>query len=86
MLMKNFVRAYEGNTRAPFGLYMHAAWFFGQEWHYEGYKMFLEEITSGNYDNVWVVPVIKGLEYRYSGEDSSFNFFCWTILGAMLNS
>ena len=53
MLMKNFERVYSGDTddfgdfqpsnRAPWGLYMHAAWFFGdQEWHYEGYKMFLD--------------------------------------------
>lgn len=64
MLMKNFLRAYEGNTRAPMGLYMHAAWFYGQEWHYEGYKMFLDNITSSYYDDVWVVPIIKGIEYR----------------------
>ena len=31
----------EGN-RAPWGLYMHAAWFFGQPWHFEGYKMFIQ--------------------------------------------
>ena len=31
----------EGN-RAPWGLYMHAAWFFGQPWHFEGYKMFVQ--------------------------------------------
>ena len=31
----------EGN-RAPWGLYMHAAWFFGQDWHFQGYKMFIE--------------------------------------------
>ena len=32
MLKRNFDRSYvEGLTRAPFGLYVHAAWFFGQE-------------------------------------------------------
>ncbi len=35
MLMRNFNRAYSGNTRAPFGLYMHAAWFFGQDFRFE---------------------------------------------------
>ena len=29
--------------RAPMGLYMHAAWFYGEQiWHYEGYKDFLK--------------------------------------------
>ena len=53
MLMKNFERVYSGeeddfgdfqpSNRPPWGLYMHAAWFFGDySWHFEGYKMFLE--------------------------------------------
>ena len=25
--------------------------------------MFLDEITSGAYDDVWVVPIKKGIEY-----------------------
>ena len=52
MLMKNFKRIYEGDedfdgqlvegNRAPWGLYMHAAWFFGDNgWHYTGYKQFI---------------------------------------------
>ena len=41
MLMRNFERVYNGN-RAPWGLYMHAAWFFGSPWHFEGYSMFLK--------------------------------------------
>ena len=42
MLKKNFDRVYHGEedelgffvegSRAPWGLYMHAAWFFGQQW------------------------------------------------------
>ena len=64
MLKKNFDRAYEGHTRAPFGLYVHAAWFFGYDWRYIGYKMFLEEITQ--LDDVWIVPIKAGLEYRKS--------------------
>ena len=37
MLKKSFDRVYNGN-RAPFGLYMHAAWFFAPNtWHYDGY-------------------------------------------------
>ena len=56
MLMKNFMRVYYGEedefgfqegNRAPWGLYMHAAWFFGeQKFHFDGYKMFLDVGTS----------------------------------------
>jgi len=86
MLMKNFNRTYNGDVdwdgqfnsgnRAPWGLYMHAAWFFGgNHWHYEGYKMFIEEIAT--YDDVWIVPVQTGIDYmkfvdeqyNYSNED-----------------
>ena len=61
MLMRNFERSYNGKTRAPFGLYVHAAWFFGYDWRYQGYKMFVEEITK--LSDVWIVPVISGIEY-----------------------
>jgi len=71
MLKRNFDRVYTGDAgfggdfqegnRAPWGLYMHAAWFFGQPWHFEGYKMFIQEISS--YEDVWIVPVKAGLDY-----------------------
>jgi len=72
MLMKNFERVYHGeeddfgdmqkSNRAPWGLYLHAGWFFGDySWHYEGYKMFLQEITK--YDDVWIIPIKDGLRY-----------------------
>ena len=64
MIMKNFQRSYTGKTRAPIGIYIHAAWFIGTySWHFDAYKMFLDEITSGAYDDVWVVPIKKGIEY-----------------------
>jgi len=75
MLMKNFNRTYLGDyndfdeweegNKAPWGLYMHAAWFFGDYyWHYEGYTKFLKEITDNSkYPDVWVVPINAGLEY-----------------------
>merc|ERR1711892_544768 len=75
MLMKNFQRVYNGSlddfgtfqpgNKAPWGLYMHAAWFFGDySWHYEGYKMFIEEITNADkYPDVFIVPIEAGLEY-----------------------
>jgi len=62
MLMRNFNRSYNGLTRAPFGLYVHAAWFFGYDWRFQGYKQFLEHITT--FDDVWVVPINAGREYR----------------------
>merc|ERR1712243_523946 len=71
MLMKNFQRVYHGEedeygvfqpgNRAPWGLYMHAAWFFGQDWHFQGYLKFIEEISSK--DDVWIVPVKQGIKY-----------------------
>jgi len=81
MLMKNFQRVYHGETdedgvflpgnRAPWGLYMHAAWFFGQDWHFQGYLKFIEEISSK--DDVWIVPVEAGLEYMTT-LDFKFNW------------
>jgi len=72
MLMKNFQRVYNGEydeemgefvrgNKAPWGLYMHAAWFFGQPEHFNGYKMFLDNITQ--YDDVYIVPIEAGIEY-----------------------
>ena len=57
MLMKNFNRIYHGSmsdfgewqegNRAPWGLYMHAAWFFGDNyWHFEGYLKFIKVNTD----------------------------------------
>ena len=57
MLMKNFERVYLGEeddfggfqpgNKAPWGLYMHAAWFFGEnKWHYDGYRMFLDVLLA----------------------------------------
>jgi len=63
MLMKNFLRNRNG-TRAPMGLYMHAAWFFGAEnnFHYDGYVDFIKEVTE-TYDDVWFVTISEGLDY-----------------------
>ena len=62
MLMKNFEWSYNGRSRAPIGIYIHSAWFIRENsWHYEGYKMFLDEITKR--DDVWIVPIKDGIEY-----------------------
>ena len=64
LLMKNFLRSFDGKTRAPIGIFIHAAWFMGTySWHYDAYKMFLDQLTSGAYKDVWVMPVRKGIEY-----------------------
>jgi len=62
MLKKNFYRSYNGHTRAPIGFYTHAAWFFGYDYRYEGYKRIIDEITQ--LPDVWIVPVWAGLSYR----------------------
>jgi hypothetical protein len=47
MLKRNFDRSYvEGLTRAPFGLYVHAAWFFGQEFRSVHFHFQLTYLTS----------------------------------------
>ena len=62
MLLKNFEESYNGKTRAPIGIYIHAAWFVREySWHYEGYKMFLDEILQR--PDVWIVPINSGIEY-----------------------
>ena len=63
MLLKNFEWSYNGNTRAPIGIYIHSAWFVRENsWHYEGYKMFLKHLQD-TYQDVWIVPIIEGIEY-----------------------
>jgi len=64
LLKKNFERAYYGNTRAPLGFYIHAAWWAAEdlEWRFEGFKMWIEDMMT-NYDDVWIVPVKAGIEY-----------------------
>jgi len=76
MLMKNFMRVYQGDidyngdlvpgNRAPWGLYMHAAWFYGQDWHFQGYKKFIEEIAS--YNDTWILPVQAGIDYMQNND------------------
>jgi len=66
LFMKNFNRAYNGNTRAPIGIYIHSAWFVRtNSWHFEGYKKFLNEILE--LPDVWIVPIRDGIEYMKAG-------------------
>ena len=77
MLMKNWERVYHGeeddfgdwydSTRAPWGLYMHAAWFFGDYyWHYEGYRMFLDVRLRGLTNNIITFYYPRKLQIRRS--------------------
>jgi len=71
MLLKSFNRVYNGN-RAPFGLYMHAGWFYAPNtWHYDGYKDFVKFLSDK--DDVWIVPVKEGIEYvsKHSEKNNS---------------
>ena len=75
MLMKNFKRIYEGDVdydgqlvpgnRAPWGLYMHAGWFFGDYgWHYTGYKQFIAVcwlLTIASQNNFLVVRKLQAM-------------------------
>ena len=66
MLIKNFEKSYNGRTRAPIGIFIHSAWFIGgYSFHYDGYKMFLDEISSK--PDVWIVPIRAGLQYFQNG-------------------
>jgi len=65
MMMKNFLRAWNGTTRAPIGFYMHAAWFYNGPVPYAGYKLFLDEITTKpEFNDTWIVPIRDGIAYR----------------------
>lgn len=43
--IENFNREYKGN-RAPFGFYVHAAWFLKGDNHFEAYLKFIEYLQS----------------------------------------
>jgi hypothetical protein len=64
MMEKNFLRSYNGKTRAPLGFFVHAAWFSGEDnaWRWTGFQRFINDMMN-NYDDVWVVPVKSGIEY-----------------------
>lgn len=58
-LYQNFKSAYEGN-RAPFGLHMHAGWFY-TKYQLDGMDRFINELLK--YDDVYIVPVRQALEW-----------------------
>merc|ERR1719188_1501937 len=65
----------EGN-KAPWGLYMHAAWFFGDYyWHYEGYTKFLRAegtiMTSTSGRRVTRLPGVSTCTLHGSSETTT---------------
>jgi peptidoglycan/xylan/chitin deacetylase (PgdA/CDA1 family) len=62
LLMDNFKRSYNGN-RAPFGLYVHAAWFIQgtHSGHWDGYLQFIREIIQKK--DVFFVTASQALDW-----------------------
>ncbi|KAK9739759.1 hypothetical protein QE152_g8712 [Popillia japonica] len=56
----NFHRHYDSN-KAPFGFYMHAAWFQSNPNNYEAYLQFLDYLESLN--DVYIVSIQRALEW-----------------------
>nr|CAH0110016.1 unnamed protein product [Daphnia galeata] len=75
LLNSNFEKHYLGN-RAPFGLYLHAAWLLDTN-HLNGYKRFLDGLTVK--DDVYIVSVSQLLEWVKSPTPLSSieNFVPW---------
>lgn len=55
-MMENFNIQYKGN-RAPFGFYIHAAWFATNANHFLAYKKFVEELVKKN--DVYIVSMLQ---------------------------
>lgn len=54
-MVDNFNTQYNGN-RAPFGFYIHAAWFQLSDAHYEAYKKFVQYINEKK--DVYIVSIL----------------------------
>lgn len=59
-MKENFDRHYYGN-RAPFGVFIHAAWFWVRESHFPAYKKLIEYMNS--LPDVYLVSVAKAIEF-----------------------
>lgn len=56
----NFHMQYDKN-RAPFGFYVHAAWFVAQNNHFEAYKLFIDYLLS--LKDVYIVNIHRALQW-----------------------
>jgi hypothetical protein len=59
-MTNNFHRIYDSN-RAPFGVYIHTAWFLKGENHFGAYKRFIEYLNSQA--DVYLVSANQVIEY-----------------------
>ncbi|XP_030388321.1 uncharacterized protein LOC115634611 [Scaptodrosophila lebanonensis] len=59
-MLENFNRHYKGN-RAPFGIYLHAAWFARGANHFAALKKFLNHLTT--MPDVYLTSISRMLEY-----------------------
>jgi hypothetical protein len=59
-LKSNFLNSYNTN-RAPFGIYLHSAWFQSSPWNLEGYTQFVDYVLQ--LQDVYIVSVSQGIEY-----------------------
>ncbi|XP_022911775.2 chitin deacetylase 7-like [Onthophagus taurus] len=60
LMKSNFQRHYTSN-KAPFGFYIHAAWFDKNPVNFEAYKQFLDYL--GTLNDVYIVTVQRGIEW-----------------------
>ena len=56
-MKRNFLRHYEGN-KAPFGIYLHAAWFQVRPNAIQAYSLFLDYLQS--LSDVYIVRTERG--------------------------
>ncbi|XP_030554082.1 uncharacterized protein LOC115757805 [Drosophila novamexicana] len=59
-MLENFNRHYKGN-RAPFGMYLHAAWFARGRNYFAAFKKFMHHLST--YPDVYMTGVSRMLEY-----------------------
>ncbi|XP_068146774.1 chitin deacetylase 7 [Drosophila tropicalis] len=59
-MLENFNRHYEGN-RAPFGMYLHAAWFARGRNYFAAFRKFIHKLRT--YPDVYLTSISRMLEY-----------------------
>ncbi|KAH8395378.1 hypothetical protein KR222_003398 [Zaprionus bogoriensis] len=59
-MLENFNRHYQGN-RAPFGMYLHAAWFSRGRNYFAAFKKFMHYLST--YPDVYMTGISRMLEY-----------------------
>jgi hypothetical protein len=60
-LKSNFDRFHTSSSKAPFGIYLHSAWFQSTDYRLTGYMNFLDYLHSMN--DVYIVSISKAIEW-----------------------